>query len=77
LNPQQDCIAYKVPAATHFVAYVDDELEVAHEMDKYGYSGLDQVVNEDEDTFGPEDGEDVTNESKQDLRPRETWVGYA
>jgi hypothetical protein len=75
LNPQQECIAYKVPAATHFVAYVDDE--VADEMDEYGYSGLDQVVDENKDAFGPEDGEDVMNESKQDLRPCETWVGYA
>jgi hypothetical protein len=51
MNPQQECIADKVPAATHFVAYVDDE--VADERDvKYGYSGLDQVVDEDEDAFG-------------------------
>jgi hypothetical protein len=73
LNPQQECIAYEVPAVTPFVAYVDDE--VADEMDEYGYSGLDQVVDEDdeneevnEDTyaFGPEDGENVTNEFKQD-----------
>jgi hypothetical protein len=76
MNPQQECIADKVPAATHFVAYVDDE--VADERDvKYGYSGLDQVVDEDEDAFGSENGEGVTNESKQDLRPRETWVSYA
>jgi len=32
-------------AATPFEAYVDDE--VADEMDEYGYSGLDQVINED------------------------------
>jgi hypothetical protein len=51
----------EVPAATPFEAYVDDE--VADEMDEYGYSGLDQVINEDdENAFGPEDGEDVTNE---------------
>ncbi|KAJ8583183.1 hypothetical protein M405DRAFT_829218 [Rhizopogon salebrosus TDB-379] len=42
-------------------------------MGEYGYSGLDQVVgdeneevNEDKYAFGPEDGEDVTNEFKQD-----------
>jgi WD40 repeat protein len=41
--------------------------EVANEMDEYGYSGLEQVANEDEDAFGP----DVTvNEFKQmTLRP--------
>ena len=59
----------EVPAATPFEAYVDDE--VADEMDEYGYSGLDQVINEDdeneeieddENAFGPEDGEDVANE---------------
>jgi hypothetical protein len=41
-------------------------------MDEYGYSGLDQVINEDdeieeieddENDFGPEDEEDVMNES--------------
>jgi hypothetical protein len=73
LNPQRQCIAYEVPAVTPFVAYVDDE--VADEMDEYGYSGLDQAVHEDdendevnEDKYasGPEDGEDVTNEFKQD-----------
>jgi hypothetical protein len=31
-------------------------------MDEYSYSGLDQVVNEDEDALGPEDGEDVVHE---------------
>jgi len=58
-----------VLAATPLEAYVDDE--VADEMDEYGYSGLDRVINEDdeneeieddENAFGPEDGEDVTNE---------------
>jgi hypothetical protein len=70
LNPQQECIAYEVPAVTPFVAYVNDE--VADEMDEYGYSGLDQVVDEDDENeevnentyaFGPGD---VTNEFKQD-----------
>jgi hypothetical protein len=75
MNPQQECIADKVPAATHFVAYVDDE--VADERDEYGYSGLDQVVDEDEDAFSSEDGEGVTNESKQDLGPCKTRVSYA
>ena len=59
----------EVPAATPFEAYVDDE--VADEMDEYGYSGLDQVINEDdeneeteddENAFGPEGGEDVMDE---------------
>jgi hypothetical protein len=38
---------------------------VVDEMDEYGCSGLDQVVDEDEGAFGPEDGEDVTSESRQ------------
>ena len=62
----------EVPAATPFEVYVDDE--VADEMDEYGYSGLDQVVNEDdeseeieddENAFGPEDGEDVVHEFEE------------
>jgi len=56
---------HEVPAsATPFEAYVDDE--VANEMDEYSYSGLDQVVNEDnEDDLGPEDGEDVVHEFEE------------
>ncbi|KAJ8592881.1 hypothetical protein M405DRAFT_839597 [Rhizopogon salebrosus TDB-379] len=38
---------------------------VVDEMVEYGCSGLDQVVDEDEGAFGPEDGEDVTSESRQ------------
>jgi len=62
-------LEHEVPAATPFVAYVDDK--VADEMDEYGYSGLNQVANEDdeneeiddeEDMFGPEDGEDMIDE---------------
>jgi len=35
-------------------------------MDEYSYSGLDQVVNEDdEDALGPEDGEDVVHEFEE------------
>ena len=40
-----------MPAATPFGAYVDDE--VADEIDEYGYSGFDQVVNEDEEMKMP------------------------
>jgi len=66
-------IEHEAPAATPFAAYVDDQ--VADEMDEYGYSGLDQVANEDEeneeidddeDMFGPEDGEDMINELDED-----------
>ena len=66
-------------AATPFEAYVDDE--VADEMDEYGYSGLDQVINEDvenqeieddENAFGPEDegGCDERVQRNPNLSPR-------
>ncbi|OJA20639.1 hypothetical protein AZE42_14085, partial [Rhizopogon vesiculosus] len=55
---------HEVPAATPFEAYVDDE--VANEMDGYTYSGPDRVVHEDdENAFGPEDGEDVVHEFEE------------
>jgi len=66
-------LKHEVSAATPFVAYVDDQ--VANEMDEYGYSGLDQVANEneeneeindDEDMFRPKDREDMINELDKD-----------
>lgn len=58
----------EVPVSALFEAMVDDT--VADEMDEYGYTGLDQVLDEDgageetdnADDFGPEDGEDVIDE---------------
>ncbi|KAG1842750.1 hypothetical protein DFJ58DRAFT_731909 [Suillus subalutaceus] len=61
----------EVPAP--FEVMVDNT--VADEMDEYGYSGLDQVLDEDGageetnndvDDFGPEDGEDVMKEFEED-----------
>ena len=54
---------------------MDDE--VADEMDEYGYSGLDRAVNEDdenegfednENSFDPEDGDDVAHEFEEQRR---------
>ncbi len=52
---------HEVPAATPFVAYVDDK--VADEIDEYGYSGSDQVVNEDDEDEEIEDDEDALYET--------------
>ncbi|OAX30962.1 hypothetical protein K503DRAFT_806517 [Rhizopogon vinicolor AM-OR11-026] len=46
-----------LPAAAPFEVYVDGE--VADEMDEYGYSGLDQVVNEGDENEEMKDDENV------------------
>ena len=54
---------------------MDDE--VADEMDEYGYSDLDHAVNEDDENkgvednenfFDPEDGDDVVHEFEEQRR---------